>query len=176
MNYSILNPELRRRLIRTARIVDRADRWSRLAFMETDEAERLLREHEEEEEANRVSEPEPNDKKSCSTPGSSARKSPFAVTADAPQDTSKAYAPEVEDDLDGELDDDDMLAETVRTDEANGTHPLSQDDGTYPVGPRSEKNKSRYQVQPGHGQGLSDLLRSTASVRALRGIAKLLNE
>lgn len=101
MTTEILNPAVQRRLTRIARILDRADRWKRLAFMDASEADRILMEH--------------NDAKSA------------------------------------------------------------MDDGSYPAGPRNEKNKSRYQLQPGHAQNLSDLLRTTAELRAMRKISKLLN-
>ena len=150
-----MTPELQRRIARAARLINRSERFLRLSFLSNEEAALLLREHEAEEEAERVA-----------TPPKKSKKSKVAAP----------FSPPVENDHDGELDDDDMLADTLRTDEEGGTLPLSQDDGSYPVGPRAEKNKSRYQISPGHGQGLSDLLRSTASVRALRGIAKLLND
>lgn len=99
-----ISPALRQKLVRSARIIDRAQRWERLAFMSDEEADLLLQEHE---------------------------------------------------DADSEA---------------------SMDDGSYPAGPRNEKNKSRYQLQPGHGRGLSDLLRTTAEVLAIQKIAKLFND
>ena len=176
MNYFVLNPDLRRRLSRVARIVERADRWAVLAFMSEEEAQRLLAENEANEAAAEDSEEQ---NKKIRDP----KRRSYLRKADAPQDTSRAYAPEVPDDLDGELGEDDMLAEaededssaeTLRTDEIGGVESLTQDDGAAPAGPRNEKNKSRYQVQPGHGQGLSDLLRSTAAVAAAQKIARLL--
>ncbi len=108
MTTQISNPELQRRLIRVARIIDRVKRWERLAFMDDAEADRLLLEYEETE--------------ACA----------------------------------------DMSAGSC-------------DDGSYPAGPRQDKNKSRYQLSPGHGQHLSDLLRNTAETKAVRKISKLLN-
>jgi hypothetical protein len=106
---TILNPDLQRRLNRVARILDRAKRWERLAFMDETEADQILMEHDQDTEA-------------CS----------------------------------------DMNAKSC-------------DDGSYPAGPRKDKNKSRYQVSPGHSQHLSDLLRNTAETKAMRKISKLLN-
>lgn len=107
----IRNTSIKDRLARVARLLDRAERWERLrlAFMEQEEAERLLQEH--------------NDEIAC----------------------SEGY-------------------EASRADDAVG-----------PVGPRNEKNKSRYKMSPGHGQHLSDLLRHTAEGRSLAKISKLLN-
>lgn len=41
------------------------------------------------------------------------------------------------------------------------------DDGSYPAGPRNDANKSRYHVQPSHGQSTVDLLRFTASLDSM---------
>jgi hypothetical protein len=101
MTKEISNPALQQRLNRIARVLDRADRWQRLAFMDASEADRILMEHNE----------------------------------------AKA----------------------------------AMDDGSYPAGPRNDKNKSRYKLAPGHAQNLSDLLRTTAESKAMRKISKLLN-
>lgn len=50
----------------------------------------------------------------------------------------------------------------------------SMDDGSYPAGPRNDHNKSRYKLEPGHGQDLSSLLRITAATRAINGIKDVL--
>lgn len=100
---TITNPDIQRRLIRIARVIDRAQRWERLAFMDDAEADRLLMEYEDDQDAE-----------------------------------------------------------------------ASMDDGSYPAGPRNDKNKSRYQLSPGHGQHLSDTLRNTAETHAIRKISKLL--
>lgn len=104
MTIEISNPDTQRRLQRIARVLDRCDRWKRLAFMDDAEADRILAEHE--------------------------------------------------------------AAEDLKA---------AMDDGSYPAGPRNDKNKSRYQVSPGHGQNLSDTLRSTAETKAMGKISKLLN-
>lgn len=142
MTINIKNDNLRKRLARCARIVDRSERFIRLSFLTQEEAQLILREHEAEEEFARISEPEPKQTKKKASPWAS---------------------------------EDDVMADTLRTDEEDGTLPLSEDDGSYPVGPRAEKNKSRYQINPGHGEGLSDVLRSTASAKASLDIKKLLN-
>lgn len=103
MTIHVVSPKIQRRLSRIARVLDRCQRWQRLAFMDEAEADSILREHE------------------------------------ANQDDKDA----------------------------------SMDDGSYPAGPRNDKNKSRYLIQPGHGQHLSDTLRSTAEVRSMRRIADL---
>ena len=48
------------------------------------------------------------------------------------------------------------------------TDACGMDDGAAPAGPRTEKNKSRYHLEPGHGQHLSDLLQSTARARHIK--------
>lgn len=108
MTIEISNQKLQVRLARVARMLDRVQRWEHLAFMEKDEADRLLAEHE--------------DANACA-------------------------------------------GDTV----------LSKDDAPAPAGPRSDKNKSRYMLSPGHGQHLSDLLRNTAEVRAMTQLSKLLS-
>jgi len=108
MTIEIKNSELQSRLTRVARVLDRVQRWERLAFMDDAEADRLLAEHE--------------DSTACAG---------------------------------------DMVA--------------SQDDAPAPAGPRRDKNKSRYQLSPGHAQNLSDLLRNTAETKAMNKISKLLN-
>lgn len=100
------------RLLRVARILDRAKRWEKLAFMDDQEADRLLLEYD-------------------------------------------LRNPEEDDDEDEEA---------------------SMDDGSYPAGPRSDKNKSRYKLEPGHGQDLSSLLRSTASTKVLHSLRALIKK
>ena len=91
---STLPTDIQRRLGRVARVIDRCQRWQKLALLKLDE-----------EDADDLAE----------------------------------EGPEI-DWLDSEE--------------------ISQDDGSAPVGPRKEKNTSRYQLQPGHAQNLSDLLRA----------------
>lgn len=141
MNSEIKNPKLSARIARCARIIDRSERFLRLALLSHEETNLILREREAEEEADRIAEPESKEASSW----------------------------------DPDDDDDDVMADTLRTDEEGGTLLLTEDDGVGPVGPRAEKNKSRYHISPGHGECLSDLLQSTASVKASAGILKLLN-
>jgi len=105
-----MNPVLQQRLIRVARIVDRAKRWERLAFLDEKEADRFLLEYE------------------------------------------------------------------LRNPEEEEDKEAGMDDGSYPAGPRSDKNKSRYKLEPGHGQDLSSLLRSTASTKVLHSLRALIKK
>lgn len=109
-----MRPELQRRIFRAAFLLDRVDAWFKLAYMEKEEADSILRDLNQE--------------------GDEAEDSTGACEGDS-----------------------------------TGT-------GSYPAGPRSEKNKSRYQLSPGHSQHLSDLLRSTAETRANEALSRLLNE
>lgn len=106
------NPRIYARLLRVARILDRAKRWEKLSFMDDQEADRFLLEYE-------------------------------------------LRNPDEDEDEDEEA---------------------SMDDGSYPAGPRAEPNNSRYKVEPGHGQDLSSLLRSTAASRALLDIGAIVNK
>lgn len=53
--------------------------------------------------------------------------------------------------------------------EPDGDQEGCGDDGSYPAGPRSEAKKTRYHVEPAHGQSTVDLLRFTASMDDLSG-------
>jgi len=62
-------------------------------------------------------------------------------------------------------DDDDDDAEN--DEEAVGRDDEGMDDGSYPAGPRTESSKSRYHVEPAHGQSLVDVLQTTANLDSL---------
>lgn len=53
-------------------------------------------------------------------------------------------------------------SEDENEDEDEDAEACGMDDGSYPAGPRNEPNRSRYKVEPGHGQSTVDLLRFTA--------------
>lgn len=89
-----MTPDIQRRLNRVARIVDRCQRWQRLALLGAEEED----------------------------PDSS----------------------------DEEVDIDWL-----------GDENITEDDGAAPAGPRSDPSHSRYQLEPGHAQSLSDLLSSS---------------
>jgi len=60
----------------------------------------------------------------------------------------------------------DSVAESEEDDDED-EESCGMDDGSYPAGPRNDANKSRYHVQPSHGQGTVDLLRFTANLNSL---------
>lgn len=182
-----MNPKLQRRIIRAAKIIDRAERWLKLSFMTEQEAQQILLENEEAEAADFAAEAEASDrpkKKSylrkkadtCSVcgAGETASATPNTTYACGGHDYDQRPGTVACPTLDG-AEDDDVEAETIRTDEIGGVQTLTGDDAAGPPGPRANKNKSRYQIQPGHGQGLSDLLRTTAALSSSKKITKLLS-